>query len=185
MITPWRCRRSLLNQSYRIFTIRTDSLISPRTGNAHDFYVIDSQDWINVIPITAAQEVVMVRQYRHGQGKVTLEIPGGLLEPGDTPLSAAARELLEETGYQADQLTEIGLVSPNPAIFSNRCYTFLASNVVKTQAQALDPAEDIEVELVPLADIPSRIGRGDIDHALVLAAFYWYHLKCQSSVDNA
>lgn len=174
MVKPWKRIRSQTNQTYRIFSIRTDTTLSPRTGAEHEFYVIESGDWVNVIPITADEQVVMIRQYRHGSGEITLEIPGGLVEPGDTPESAASRELLEETGYQAQEWKKIGVVNPNPAIFSNRCHTFLARNLTKVGSPTLDQTEDIDVVLLPLSDIPGLIRSGVIDHALVIAAFYWY-----------
>jgi 8-oxo-dGTP pyrophosphatase MutT (NUDIX family) len=131
---------------------------------------------VNIIPITSDNQVVMVRQFRHGSKEVTLEIPGGLLDDGDTPLDAAKRELLEETGYQSDDWKEIGVVSPNPAIFSNRCYTFLAKDVKKVRDPAPDQTEDIEVVLNPLKDIPQMVLNGEIDHALVITAFFWYFI---------
>ena len=174
MVKPWKRIRSQTNQTYRIFSIRTDTTLSPRTGAEHEFYVIESGDWVNVIPITADEQVVMIRQYRHGSGEITLEIPGGLVEPGDTPEKAASRELLEETGYQAEEWKKIGVVNPNPAIFSNRCHTFFARNLTKVGNPTLDQTEDIDVVLLPLSDIPRLIRNGVIDHALVIAAFYWY-----------
>jgi len=177
MIKPWPCIRSQSVQSLRIFSIRADTTISPRTNAEHDFYVIETRDWVNIIPITADHQVVMVRQYRHGSREVTLEIPGGLVDPGDTPEEAAARELLEETGYQAEELMKIGSVNPNPAIFNNRCYTFLAQNVTKLRDPMPDQTEDIEAVLIPLVDIPELIRRGKIDHAIVISAFYWYFLS--------
>lgn len=177
MIKPWPCIQSQTNPSFRVFSIRTDTALSPRTGIEHDFYVIESMDWINIIPLTADHEVVMVRQYRHGSREVTLEIPGGLVDPGDTPESAAKRELLEETGYQAEEFVKIGVVNPNPAIFSNRCYTFLAQNAKKVRDPMPDQTEDIEVEFIPLSEIPLLIRKGEIDHAIVIAAFSLYFLK--------
>jgi 8-oxo-dGTP pyrophosphatase MutT (NUDIX family) len=174
MVKPWPRVRSQSKQSFRVFSIRADTAVSPRTNTEHDFYVIESEDWINVIPLTADQEVVMIRQYRHGSRKVTLEIPGGLVDSGDTPEKAAARELLEETGYQAEDFRQIGVVNPNPALFNNRCYTFVASNVRKSGDPTPDQAEDIEVLLIPLSDIPELIRKGEIDHAMVIIAFYWY-----------
>jgi len=91
MIKPWPRIRSRSVGSFRVFSIRADTTVSPRTGVEHDFYVIETQDWVNIIPLTSDRRVVMVRQYRHGSGGVTLEIPGGLVDPGDTPKSAAAR----------------------------------------------------------------------------------------------
>jgi len=177
MIKPWPCARSQTEKSFRVFSIRTDTAISPQTGIEHNFYIIESRDWVNIIPLTADLQVIMVRQYRHGSREVTLEIPGGLLDTGDTPQEAAVRELLEETGYQAEDWKEIGVVSPNPAIFSNRCYTFLARNMKKVSDPLPDQTEDIEVILIPLSDIPELIRKGEIDHALVITAFYWYFLQ--------
>jgi 8-oxo-dGTP pyrophosphatase MutT (NUDIX family) len=143
----------------------------------HDFYVIESRDWINIIPLTDDHQVVMIRQYRHGSREVTLEIPGGLVDPGDTPKKAAARELLEETGYQAKKWVKIGVVNPNPALFNNRCYTFLAQGIKKISTPTPDQTEDIEVVLIPLADIPGLILKREIDHAMVITAFAWYFLR--------
>jgi 8-oxo-dGTP pyrophosphatase MutT (NUDIX family) len=182
MIKPWPCIKSRSNDSFRVFSVRTDTAVSPRTGTQHDFYVIESEDWINVIPLIADHHVVMIRQYRHGARKVTLEIPGGLVDPGDTPEKAAARELLEETGYQAEALVQIGVVNPNPALFNNRCYTYVALNVKKTHDPIPDQAEDIEVVLIPLSDIPVLIQNGEIDHALVITAFYWYFSQIQQGL---
>jgi ADP-ribose pyrophosphatase len=176
MVKPWKRIRSQMNQSYRIFSIRTDTTLSPRTGAEHEFYVIESGDWVNVIPITADQQVVMIKQYRHGSRQITLEIPGGLVDPGDTPETAASRELLEETGYRAEEWKKIGVVNPNPAIFSNRCHTFLARNLTKVGNPTPDQTEDIDVVILPLSDIPGLVRKGVIDHALVIAAFYWYSL---------
>ena len=177
MIKPWKCIRSKPAQSFRVFSIRTDTVISPRTGMEHDFYVIESRNWVNIIPLTNDHQVVMIRQYRHGSREVTLEIPGGLVDPRDTPEKAAARELLEETGYQAEELMKIGSVNPNPAIFNNRCYTFIARNVTKTRDPMPDQTEDIEAVLIPLVDIPELIRKGKIDHAIVIGAFTHYFLR--------
>ena len=177
MIKPWRRIRSQPNQSFRVFSVRTDTAVSPRTGAAHDFYIIGSRDWINIIPVTEDHQVVMVKQYRHGSRETTLEIPGGIVDPGDTPEEAASRELLEETGYQAQEWVKIGAVNPNPALFCNRCFTFLARSIQKVQNPMPDPAEDIEVILIPLSDIPELIRQGKIDHAIVIAAFHFYFLS--------
>ncbi len=177
MIKPWKRIRSKTTHSFRVFSVRTDRTVSPRTGRKHDFYIIESNDWVNIIPLTADREVVMIRQYRHGSREVTLEIPGGLVEAGDTPKKAAVRELLEETGYQARKWVRIGVVNPNPALFNNRCYTFLAEDIKKVSEPKPDQTEDIEVVLIPLAKIPDLILKGKIDHAMVITAFSHYFFR--------
>jgi ADP-ribose pyrophosphatase len=171
MIKPWRRVQSQPGQSYRIFSVRTDRAVSPRTATEHDFYIIETRNWVNVIPITADHQVVMVRQYRHGSREVTLEIPGGLVDDDDTPQKAAMRELQEETGYRAEEMLQIGNLNPNPAIFANRVYTYVAQNLRKVGDPSPDQTEDIEVVLIPLSEIKELIRKGTIDHAIVVAAF--------------
>lgn len=119
----------------------------------------------------------MIAQYRHGIQGVTLEIPGGLVEQGDTPEGAARRELREETGYSADEIIALGCVHPNPAIQNNACYTYLARDVVLAGSQEQDDKEDIEVVLQPLSKIPRLISEGAITHSLVIAAFYRFYME--------
>ncbi|HWR93423.1 MAG TPA: NUDIX hydrolase [Desulfobacterales bacterium] len=169
---PWDIASSERRDQLRIFGLRVDRAVSPRTGAAHDFYVLESGNWVNVIPVTPEREVVLIRQYRHGTREVTLEIPGGIIEPGDSPQEAARRELQEETGYEAGEMIGLGFVHPNPAFLDNRCYTFIAWNARQTGPQTQDEKEDIEVLLKPLSEIPALIREGKITHSLVVAAFY-------------
>lgn len=181
MPKSWPVISSRLEHAFRIFSLRTDRSRSPLTGTEHDFVVLKSPAWVNVIPLSPAEEVILIRQYRHGIREVTLEIPGGLVEAKDTPLGAAKRELLEETGFRAESWVDLGFVHPNPAIHDNRCYTFLALGVTPAGPQSLDEKEDIEVLSRPLAEIPRLIREGEISHALVIAAFWRFFVEYCSS----
>ncbi len=161
----------------RVFDVHKANAISPRTGAAHSFFRIVAGDWVNVIPITADDKVVMVQQYRHGSRDVTLEIPGGMVDPGETPEQAGARELREETGYAASVLEFIGKVNPNPALFGNHCHTFLARDARQVDEIRNEGAEETHVVTVPLAAISDVVRRGEITHALVVTAFHWLALQ--------
>ncbi len=173
----WKILSSTREKACRVFNLRTDRARSPRTGEAYDFFVVESSDWVNVIPLTPDNRVVLIEQYRHGVQDITLEIPGGLIDDHDTPAAAASRELREETGYHEEDLIPLGWVHPNPALQSNRCYTFIAKNVVLEGSQMLDEKEDIEVVLYPLREIPGLIRGGSIKHSLVIAAFYRFYME--------
>lgn len=182
METPqrWEVVKTEELQKCKVFAVSRDMARSPLTGEIHPFFRIDAGEWVNVVPITTDNELVLVRQYRHGSQEITLEIPGGIIDPGETPAQAAARELLEETGYRAEGVEAIGIVNPNPALFGNRCHTFLASGVVRVAEIQNTQLEETSVELVPMAEIPDQLRQGRIDHALVVAALYWYVLNKQA-----
>ena len=174
---PWETLEFELLARYKVFEVGRKRARSPRTGDEHFFYTIGADDWVNVVPVTPDDQIVMVRQYRHGCEQITLEIPGGIVDPGETPAEAAARELLEETGYRAREVSPLGVVNPNPALFANRCYTFLAAGVERVaEIQNDGGTEETSVELVPRVDLPRRLRAGDIDHALVVAALLWFDL---------
>lgn len=177
LLKPWTIISSHVDQSYRVFTLRHDRARSPRTHQTHDFYVLESPAWVNIIPLTAENHVVLIRQYRLGIRDMALEIPGGLVEDSDSPEEAARRELWEETGYREETMIPLGFVHPNPAIQNNRCYTFLARKAQPTGHRHQDEREDIEVILKPISDIPRLIREGTISHALVIAAFYRFYME--------
>jgi 8-oxo-dGTP pyrophosphatase MutT (NUDIX family) len=156
--------------TYPIFELSRSRQRSPLSGREHQFLRLDCPDWVNVIALTDDNRMVLVEQYRHGTDEMTLEIPGGAVDPGEDPETAAARELEEETGYRASELIEIGRVDPNPAFLSNRCWTYLALGCRSDGTVNLDPSEEIEVSLAPLNDFARLIDEGAITHSLVIAA---------------
>jgi ADP-ribose pyrophosphatase len=146
-----------------LFSVRIVRSRSPRTGHEHDFYVIDFPNWVQVLAITPEDQVVMVRQYRHGCGEILLELPGGLIDKGDdNSEKSVERELLEETGYAAEEYVLLAETYPQPAVLSNTGSTYLARNVRKIADPQPDAAEDIEVCLVNLEGIPDMIRKGEI-----------------------
>ncbi len=156
----------------RVFQVRRDLSVSPHDASQHSFYCIEAPDWVNIIPLTANNEVVMIEQYRHGTNEVGLEIPGGIIDKGETAQDAAVRELLEETGYLAPKTIALGTARPNPAIQNNRVHVFLAPEVDYHRPPRFDGTEYVVVRLVPLTDVPALINDGTINHALVIVAFY-------------
>ena len=177
VIKPWSKIDSRALGDFRIFSIRSDQKISPRTDHAHDFFIIDCVNWVNVVAVTPDQQLVMVEQYRHGTNTVELEIPGGTMDPSDvSPVAAGLRELREETGYEAEQAQILGEIFPNPAIMSNTCYTVLAQNCRLQHAIQLDTGEDLLTRLVPVSEIPNLVAAGKIRHSLVVVALYHFEL---------
>lgn len=164
-----------------VFTVRCDNYFVSKINDSHNFFIIEPSDWANIIAITNNQEVILVKQYRYGAETFTLEIPGGMLDKGETPEIAARRELLEETGYEAKNLQLLGMADPNPAIQNNKCYMFLATEIELTSLPNLDTTEEIEIITVPLNKIPSMIQKGEIAHSLVITAFYYYSLLKNNS----
>jgi 8-oxo-dGTP pyrophosphatase MutT (NUDIX family) len=177
MIKTWKRLHSRPAGDFRIFQIRTDRLVSPRTGQEHDFHVIESVNWVNVIALTPDEHLVMIEQYRHGSGTVELEIPGGMIDAGDgSPEAAAVRELREETGYQGVHERLIGEIYPNPAIMNNTCYTVLVENCACRHPVNFDHSEDLVTRLVPTSEIPKLVASGKVRHSLVAVALYHFDL---------
>jgi len=175
MIKPWKTVESKPAGDFRIFTVRMDRKVSPRTGQEHDFYVIDCANWVNVVATTPDNQLVMIEQYRHGSNSVELEIPGGMIDAADaSPADAGVRELREETGYEGEEPRIIGSILPNPAFMSNTCYTLFVKNCRLKHPLEWDHAEDIVTRLVPLADIPRMLAAGEIRHSLVAVALHHF-----------
>ena len=147
---------------YKVFDVVKARRRSPRTGADIGFFLVRTPDWVNVVALTEADELVLVRQYRHGTTRMSLEIPGGLVDAGEQPVAAAARALAADTGY-AGALEPLGSLVTDPSKNTNRAHGFPARDARPAAAQRLDPHERIAVELVPLADVRGSIARGEID----------------------
>ena len=186
----------------KIFRLRS-VLRQSSDGRIAPFVSLDTPNWVTVIPelsgsvgpaagtpsaastgaataaasaedIAAAPRFLMVRQFRHGSEQIGLEFPAGIIDEGETPREAAARELLEETGYKAGELTEIGAVNPNPAFMNNTSYTYLARNLEKVSGQELDENEILDFHAVDVEEIRRDIGTGVYASAITVQAWYFY-----------
>jgi 8-oxo-dGTP pyrophosphatase MutT (NUDIX family) len=178
MIEPWKQIGSKPVGDFRIFKVRSDEKISPRTGKHCDFFIIESVDWVNVVAITTNDELVMVEQYRHGSNSVELEIPGGMMDPHeDDPIATGLRELREETGYEGTNGRALGWTYGNPAILNNRSHFVIVENCVRKHTCEFDHSEDIVTRLVPVADIPELMLAGKIRHPHVAAALFHFWLS--------
>lgn len=166
----WRRLESTRLFSHRILTLERREL--GRGEERREALVVTMPDWVNVVAVRDDGQVLLVRQWRYGTEESTLEIPGGMVDAGEEPATAAARELEEETGYRAGRLEHLGTLEPNPAIQSNRVWTYLATGLTQVAETPLgDGDEEIEVVSVPLATVPELIATGGIRHALVVAGF--------------
>jgi 8-oxo-dGTP pyrophosphatase MutT (NUDIX family) len=173
MVNKWKTLKSKNILQNRIFSFNEEQVLSPK-NKKFPVWVMEAPTWINIIPVTSDNRIIMVKQYRFGNKEITLEIPGGMSEPNEDPKSAAIREMKEETGYTSENVIEIGSVSPNPALMNNQAITYLAFDVELTSIQNLDTMEDIEIIEINLEEVPRLIQNKTINHALVVSAFYFF-----------
>ncbi len=166
-IKPWK----ILESTYLRPRFRIDKCELPN-GKVFEPMVLEFRAWAVVLAMTKDQQVVLIKQYRHGAQGIFWELPGGVVEDGENPLDGARRELSEETGYTTSDLIEVGKFYPNPANQSNLMYAFFAYDVEKTDAQKFDDAEDIEVHLVPLDELIAMTKRGEFLHGLQVAVLF-------------
>ena len=169
----------LIEPDYRVLetpicTLRKGPLQSRTSLKRKDFYFFDFPNWVNIIACTPDNEILLIRQFRYGTKRMELEIPGGTIDPGEDPVAAGCRELLEETGFVGENAKIIGRVCPNPAIQGNYCYTIKVENAVRAAKPNLDEMEEIDWFCVPEQDIDRYIRIGMIEHGLVLNAFSHY-----------
>jgi 8-oxo-dGTP pyrophosphatase MutT (NUDIX family) len=153
---------------------RRERFQSRKSGKTHDFYVTHLADGVHVIALTADHRIVMVRQFRAGSRRDSLETPGGLLESGEDPCKAGARELLEETGYAGDPPELLGTIFPIPALLSMRISTIVIRNARPIAEPHLDPSEELTLELLRAEDVFAKIKSGEVDHGVCVAGLLWW-----------
>jgi 8-oxo-dGTP pyrophosphatase MutT (NUDIX family) len=166
-LTPWK----IIESRHPFPKFRMDLCELP-SGKPYKAFVLEFDAWANVVALTKNNEVVLVRQYRHGVQEISLELPGGVVDAGEDPLEGAKRELLEESGYGGGTIVETGRIYPNPAIQHNTLFCYLATGVEWVGGQHLDESEEIEVELVPLKDVIELVRQGRFRHALNVAVLF-------------
>jgi len=168
-------RRAHLVADHGVFKV--ERVVYEVTPLPRDIFVFACPDWCNVIAETPEGELVLVWQYRHGTDEMSLEVPGGVIDPGEEPIDAARRELEEETGYTAESFELVSVVEPNPALQGNRCFTYLARGARLTASTAFDDLEDLETLVVPASGVASLIDDRVVTHALVVVALEVYLRK--------
>jgi ADP-ribose pyrophosphatase len=157
-----------------VLRLRRERFRSRKSGKIHDFYVAYLVDGVHVVAVTPADQLVMVRQFRVGSHRDSLETPGGLLETGEDPCTAGARELLEETGYAGDPPVLLGTIWPNPGLLTQRISTIVVRNVRRIAEPRPDQTEELTTELVPVSQIRSIIKQGHIEHGVCVAGLLWW-----------
>jgi len=166
--SSWDLQSEKLYANCRIFEVRERRFKRRSDGLEGDFYVLDTNDWVNVLAITPEQKIVLVRQFRFGSRENSLEPPGGVVEKGEDPIIAGIRELEEETGYVGQKPELIGSVRPNAAILSNRCHVVMVREARKTAKLNFDPHEELVTELYPITKLKELVKSGEITHSIGL-----------------
>lgn len=166
----WEVIRSETGPNLILFQARYDWLINPRNAKSMKAVILECPDWINIVAITPEKRIVIVKQFRFGVAKTTVEIPAGIIDGGETPQQAAIRELKEETGYTTSNWNYLGWVETNPAFLNNICHHWLALDVLKTDAPQLDEGEEISVAELSLEEIRHEIEKGRMRNSLSLLA---------------
>lgn len=165
--------RKILASTHLRENIRFDRCELPN-GRIIEGTVLEFGNWVTILALTKEQEVVLIRQYRHGVQKVIVELPGGAMDNEDKcPLAAARRELQEETGYTSDRIIQVGCASPNPANHTNLIYSFLALDAKKVGSQQLDEAEEIEVLLKPLDEVIDMAKKSELLQSMQVSAIFF------------
>jgi len=170
----WELMDSREDRKYNLFSINIHKSRSPRTGEIYEFQVVNTPDWVTVIAVTTENEMILVNQFRHGSGELSLEPPGGLVKPGQDPEQSAREELEEETGYLAEEFQLLGSLDPFPAIFNNKFYVYFAGNARPVGKPNPDETEEIETVLVPIERVREYIRSGKISCAVMIGALHLF-----------
>jgi 8-oxo-dGTP pyrophosphatase MutT (NUDIX family) len=174
---PWKVEASEYLHRSRWLTLRRDAVRLPNGAAIPDYYVLEYPDWINVLAVTTQNELVLLRQYRHGLGETHFELCAGGVEAGEDPLECARRELLEETGFGGGVWQPWMTLAANPGTHTNRIHAFLATDVELMQPPALEATEEISVHLLSLERAREAVERGEVIQSLFLAPLYKYFLS--------
>lgn len=169
-VEPWKTTAESLEYTTNIFKVFKREMEIVSENHKAVFSILEAPEWVNVMALTPDKQVVLVEQFRYGTQQATLELAGGVCDPGETPQEAAMRELLEETGFAGDAPIMLGKISSNPAFHTNHTYTVLITNCKKVSRQNLDENERIAVHTVPLEEFLEFVESGIIHHAFVVAA---------------
>lgn len=178
----WQRLRSEPHATTRIFDVTRAIYRHPARSAEQDFFVITAPDWVNVIALTPEHQLVLVRQFRYGTDEFSVEIPGGVMDPGEDALTAGMRELQEETGYVGTSARLLGKVHPNPAMQNNSCHLILVENARPEAGLDWDPDEEFEIMTRPVDEVYALAYAGGITHAMVLDALllftpHWEKLR--------
>lgn len=171
-MADWKILDSYYLFQDRWFKARADKCLLPDGKILEPYYIIELPNWTNMIIITKDEKMVLVRQYRHAKGSVTLELPGGILEDGEEPMASAIREMREETGYVSTEVEFLFKISPNPAINDNTAYFFLATNAEKLAETCFDPYEDLIVETYSKTELLKLLEDNALQHGVQIGAIY-------------
>ncbi len=178
----WTRESSEEGPDLKLFKVRFDYMKNPRNSKIIKMVVLESQDSVNVLAFTPDEKIIMVRQYRFGIGGFTLELPGGLVDPGEDMMVAAQRELLEETGYSGTDWQFLGSIQSNPVFMDSYLHHLVAKGVKRTSDLILDDGEDIEVVFMTLEEIKAAISKGEIAHPHVISALSRYYPNLWTSI---
>lgn len=158
-------------------TLRADKCEMPDGRIVDEYYVLEYPNWVNAVAITEDNKILMVRQYRHAAGIVSLEIPGGVIDGDETPVAAIRRELLEETGYQFDDFELLCTVYANPSTANNHTSCYLTKGGKKVQEQDLDEHEEVVVEEHTIAEVKQLLADNKIAQSLHCTGLFYALMK--------